>query len=36
MTIDEDLIDENKEVEGSQGFFPIGPECLKKFNKLTK
>lgn len=31
------LVDEKDiEVEDSQGMFPIGPECLKKFNKLAK
>ena len=31
------LVDETtEEVEESQGLFPIGPECLKRFNKLAK
>lgn len=29
------LIDEREEVEDTQGFFPIGAECLKKFNRLA-
>ncbi|NCB02957.1 MAG: hypothetical protein EOM67_12425 [Spirochaetia bacterium] len=36
MTTSGDLIDSTTEVDDSQGFFPIGPECLKKFNKLAK
>lgn len=30
------LTNDETEVEDSQGLFPIGPECLKKFNKLAK
>lgn len=31
------LVDETeKEVEDSQGLFPVGSECLKRFHKLAK
>ena len=36
MTTSGTLIDSTTEVDDSQGFFPIGPECLKKFNKIAK
>lgn len=35
LTIDGNLIDAVEEVDNTQGFFPIGAECLKRFNKLT-
>lgn len=28
-----DVINTTEEVENSQGFFPIGPECAKKYPK---
>ena len=36
MTTSGTLIDSVTEVKNSQGFFPIGPECLKKFNKMSE
>lgn len=36
MTTDGNLVDASEELENTQGFFPIGAECLKKFNKLAK
>lgn len=36
LTIDGLLVDVENEIEDSQGFFPIGNVCLKKFNNLSK
>lgn len=36
MTTSGDLIDLTTEVDDSQGFFPIGPECLKNLINLQK
>ena len=36
MTTDGYLVDAEYELENSQGCFPIGKICLKKFNKKAK